>query len=89
MTTQNFCYWLQGYFELTGTDAFLTDEQSKTIRDKLQSVFVKQTTDRSIPTHCREVSLLSAESPSNQEQFHGALWTTCSLLMSADTHISC
>lgn len=40
MTSRDFCYWLQGFFELAGTEAaFLTTEQSKIIRAHLNMVF--------------------------------------------------
>jgi hypothetical protein len=42
MTPENFCYWLQGYMELT-PDAKLTDEQVKVIKEHLQLVFNKAT----------------------------------------------
>lgn len=43
MTSRDFCYWLQGFFEIrqaTGTvDAGLTPEQSKMIEKHLSLVF--------------------------------------------------
>ena len=41
MTPQDFCYWLQGHFELNGPN--ITPEQAKIIQDHLQLVFNKQT----------------------------------------------
>lgn len=43
MNTQDFCYWLQGFFELTGEDK-LSEQQVKMIKEHLQLVFNKQTT---------------------------------------------
>lgn len=45
MTPQEFCYWLQGYFELSPTVPLcgLTQEQAKVVRDHLQLVFQKVT----------------------------------------------
>ncbi len=43
MNTQDFCYWLQGYFELSGTDEGLPKEQVEVIKEHLQLVFKKQT----------------------------------------------
>lgn len=49
MTPENFCYWLQGYFEMDesskGPNSFpkLTDAQILTIKDHLQLVFKKVT----------------------------------------------
>lgn len=49
MTPENFCYWLQGYVELTlaashGNDpVHLTNEQVRTIQSHLQLVFEKVT----------------------------------------------
>lgn len=38
---ENFCYWLQGFFELSGTTGpgFLTDEQIQMIKNHLALVF--------------------------------------------------
>ena len=48
MSPENFCYWLQGYFELqlkVGGDAHnvLSSLQVQQIRDHLQLVFKKET----------------------------------------------
>ena len=42
MKSENFVYWLQGFFELTDTEE-LTKEQVKMIKEHLQLVFDKQT----------------------------------------------
>lgn len=42
MDNLNFCYWLQGFFELTNTET-LTKEQVKIIKDHLALVFEKKT----------------------------------------------
>jgi hypothetical protein len=39
MTSRDFCYWLQGYFELMGNGAPVTDEQAEIIRNHLALVF--------------------------------------------------
>lgn len=43
MNTQDFCYWLQGYFELSGVDEGLFKEQVLVIKEHLQLVFKKET----------------------------------------------
>lgn len=43
MSPENFCYWLQGYFELSGEED-LSMEQVEVIRDHLKLVFMKLTT---------------------------------------------
>ena len=43
MTELQFCYWLQGYFELSGTKE-LNPEQVKAIQEHLALVFTKVTT---------------------------------------------
>ena len=40
MEADQFCYWLQGYFELTENDGDLSLEQIKTIQNHLNLVFV-------------------------------------------------
>lgn len=50
MTPEQFCYWLQGYFELKKTIDHregATQETMKMIEDHLQTVFHKVTPDRS------------------------------------------
>jgi len=42
MTPQEFCYWLQGYFEVSGNET-LTPEQVKMVKEHLQLVFRKET----------------------------------------------
>jgi len=44
MTTEHFVYWLQGFFELTDSKN-LTEKQVKIIKDHLQLVFHKSTTN--------------------------------------------
>lgn len=54
MSPQDFCYWLQGYFELNGSTA-LTPEQVQIIQEHLKLVFYKKTpnipdtTDNPVP----------------------------------------
>ena len=42
MNAQDFTYWLQGFFEISGTNQ-LTEDQVKIIKDHLQLVFTKVT----------------------------------------------
>lgn len=46
MTPQDFCYWLQGFFELSTDGITVTPEQVLIIKDHLKLVFDKQTPDR-------------------------------------------
>ena len=39
MTSEQFCYWLQGQFELKGGDTKLSQDQIEMIAKHLQSVF--------------------------------------------------
>jgi hypothetical protein len=53
MTPENFCYWLQGYIELSNCKS-LSPEQTQMIRDHLNLVFKKETkinTSAGIPTY--------------------------------------
>ncbi len=43
MTPENFCYWLQGFFELAGPDKLHADEVTK-IREHLKQVFTSKIT---------------------------------------------
>ena len=52
MTSEQFCYWLQGYFELKQTIDHregATPETMKMIEDHLKTVFVKVTPEVSKP----------------------------------------
>lgn len=40
MKASEFCYWLQGYFEIEGQNATLTMEQCEVVRNHLGLVFV-------------------------------------------------
>jgi hypothetical protein len=42
MTAQEFCYWLQGFFEVAKPNE-ITPEQAKMIEEHLQLVFTKVT----------------------------------------------
>lgn len=42
MTSDEFAYWLQGYFEISETDT-LTERQVGMIKEHLQLVFIKLT----------------------------------------------
>jgi hypothetical protein len=46
MTAENFCYWLQGYFELYGPKT-LDEKETRVVWDHLNLVFQKQTPNRS------------------------------------------
>lgn len=50
MTSRDFCYWLQGFFELTINDGEISvsKEQAKTIQNHLNLVF-KHEIDPSMP----------------------------------------
>ncbi len=39
MTSRDFCYWLQGYFEISPPDASLSAEQAEMVRRHLELVF--------------------------------------------------
>ena len=41
MNTIDFCYWLQGHFELSGSDK-LTEEQVRVIKNHLNLVFLHE-----------------------------------------------
>lgn len=49
MNAENFCYWLQGHFELTDSKNGLSAEQVEMIKSHLDLVFVKVTPPLSHP----------------------------------------
>jgi hypothetical protein len=44
MSPENFAYWLQGYFEISGANE-LNAKQTQQVKDHLQLVFKKETPD--------------------------------------------
>lgn len=49
MTPENFCYWLQGFAEITSTPQ-PSEAQWQAIKDHLQLVFTKETPKMYTPT---------------------------------------
>jgi hypothetical protein len=56
MYSQDFCYWLQGYFELSGVNPSLDEDQVKVVINHLNLVF-KHEID---PQHEGKPSILQA-----------------------------
>ena len=48
MSPVQFCYWLLGYFELTG-DSKLTKKQAEMVKDKLESVYTYEDEPPNLP----------------------------------------
>lgn len=63
MTTEQFTYWLQGYFELSGATT-LNEQQVRIIKEHIALVLKKQTT-----------SYLTISPPDNKIYIHGGLAT--------------
>jgi hypothetical protein len=42
MKPLDFCYWLQGYFEITGNSGTISAEQYRMIKEHLASVFTDE-----------------------------------------------
>ncbi len=58
MTPENFCYWLNGLFEISNTDS-ITDEQVKIIKEHLNLVFNKVTQNGFNPGKYDQISLMT------------------------------
>lgn len=56
MTSRDFCYWLQGFYEIAGTDT-ISESQSKMIRRHLNLVF-KHEIDPSMPDPTGELQAI-------------------------------
>ncbi len=62
MTPENFCYWLQGYFELRSEETPLSLTQIKTIEAHLALVFKNVTKPKGVdPTYCTSSSLIQED----------------------------
>ena len=58
MTSEQFCYWLQGYFELKKIEhgeVIITPLAAKAIDDHLQTVFHKVTPTYQLPSLPRQI----------------------------------
>lgn len=42
MKSRDFCYWLQGFFELRDSDQAVTASQSESIKEHLNMVFIHE-----------------------------------------------
>jgi len=83
MTPEQFCYWLQGYFELHGVEGegiFIDVPRSKVIRDHLQTVFKKVTPEvKKKELDFNPVGLTELETDELAEKFiHSTPVVTCS-----------
>lgn len=63
MTTEQFTYWLQGYFELSGATT-LNEQQVRVLKEHIALVLKKETT-----------SYLTITPPDNNIYIHGGLAT--------------
>jgi hypothetical protein len=66
MTPENFCYWLQGYFEIsraTGQPLVVTDKEIKVIEEHLQLVFKKETRASQPSDVFKVTSVITSNSP--------------------------
>lgn len=61
MIPQNFCYWLQGYFELTNSNN-ITKDQLKVIKEHLDLVLNNSITSTESPTYCYNNPITDAKS---------------------------
>ncbi len=62
MTSRDFCFWLQGYLEITGSDGPLTESQVKCVRNHLGLVF-KHEIDPSMGPPAHQAELNATHSP--------------------------
>ena len=55
MTPQEFCYWLQGFFELCGEDAEIDAEKAEIIQQHLALVFTQVIVEAKVPASLDDV----------------------------------
>lgn len=70
MKSRDFCYWLQGHFELNAADAALSAEQVKQIRAHLAMVF-RHEIDPSFPA-TQQAELNQLHQPPDMS-YHGTI----------------
>jgi len=61
MTSRDFCYWLQGFFEIQG-EPYINDKQAAIIRNHLTLVF-KHEIDPSMPDPTGELQAIHDGAP--------------------------
>ncbi len=61
MTPQEFCYWLQGFFELCGEDTEIDAEKSEIIQQHLALVFTQVTAEARVPVSLDDVRRIVGE----------------------------
>ncbi len=59
MSPENFVYWLQGFFEITGSAPALTESQTKMVKEHLEYVF--RSMPEKLPQHTALQSLFAKE----------------------------
>lgn len=64
MTSRDFCYWLQGFFEITGPRPTIDETQAKMIREHLALVFQHDPSVNQPPDQQRPKSALDIFAPS-------------------------
>lgn len=62
MTSRDFCYWLQGFYEILGGDPIISANQSNIIRRHLNLVF-KHEIDPSMPDPTGELQAIHDGKP--------------------------
>ena len=67
MTSRDFCYFLQGFFELRGDDAPITAEQAKCIQRHLALVFVHEIDPSAGPAE-HQAKLDAVHAPPNKSE---------------------
>jgi beta-xylosidase len=75
MTSQEFCFWLHGFFEIGGKSE-ITAEQAQIIKDHLELVFTKVTPERQSNAPHFPNQWQSLQSPSLQA-IHDQVRVTC------------
>lgn len=74
MNATEFCYWLQGFFEVSNP-ANLTKKQTEMVKEHLGLVFEKVTTGSFIvPKHKAKDALSAAKRTLSGMDFHKHLW---------------
>ncbi len=76
MTSRDFCYWLQGYFEITGKNQQLTQDQSEMVQKHLSIVF-KHEIDPSFGDSETELNSIHNQEPMFTEQSDSDLKVRC------------
>ena len=88
MTTEQFVYWLQGYFELSGAKT-LNEEQVKIVKDHIALVLKKETPNWYIAPNGPHINPDKPSEAIRLNKDHNVVYVKADGTFDIKTHLSC